>query len=136
MTQKEIFNLWNSKKQKIDQESKFNHPQPYPKAGEVWMTALGKNIGFEQNGTGVNFSRPVLVLKKFNNQMYCIIPLSTKQKGLDFYFNFTDPFGYPVSAILAQIRLISIKRFYRKMYLLSSEELAVVMDELYKLLTK
>ena len=55
------------------------------------MCSLGKNLGYEQNGSGNNFSRPVLVLKKFNNRMFWCIPLSTKQNKFDFYYNFIDP---------------------------------------------
>ena len=44
------------------------------------------------------------------------IPLSTKQKKFEFYFNYTDPNNNNVSAILAQMRLVSIKRLKRKMY--------------------
>ena len=53
---------WNKIKKKIDLEQKSCK---YPKEGEVWMTSLGRNIGFEQNGSGDNFSRPVLIIKKF-----------------------------------------------------------------------
>jgi hypothetical protein len=49
------------------------------------------------------------------------VPLSTKQKRFDFYFNFTDPNKSPVSAILAQMKLVSIKRLQRKMYELPEE---------------
>jgi len=34
------------------------------------LASLGKNIGYEQDGNGSGFSRPVLVVKKFNNQMF------------------------------------------------------------------
>jgi len=85
------------------------------------MSSLGQNIGYEQNGTGNNFIRPVLVIKKFNNQMFWIVPLTTKQKEFDFYFNYADPNNQEVSAILAQIRLVSVKRFNRKMYEISND---------------
>ena len=88
----------------------------FPKEGEVWVCALGVNLGHEQNGVNENFSRPVLIVKKFNNTMFWVIPLSTKQKPLDFYFNFTDLDGQEVSVVLAQLRLVSIKRVGRKMY--------------------
>ncbi len=80
------------------------------------MGNIGKNIGFEQNGSGNNFSRPLLVIKKFNNHMFWIVPLSSKQKKLDFYFNYVDNNGQKVSAVLAQLRLVSVKRLKRKMY--------------------
>lgn len=111
---KHNFDNWNILKKKID--GTHEEPNKYPKEGEVWMSNVGKNIGFEQNGAGETFSRPILIVKKFNNRMFWGIPLSTKQKALDFYFNYTDPNGNKVSAILAQIRLLSVKRLYRKMY--------------------
>ncbi len=108
------FDLWNKLKKILDFQG-YRLPK-FPKEGEVWMSNLGKNIGFEQNGGGNNFSRPILVVKKFNNQMFWIIPLSTKQKRIDFYFNYTDPNNQKVAAILAQMKLMSVKRFSRKLY--------------------
>jgi len=85
------------------------------------MSNVGRNIGFEQNGSGDNFSRPVLIVKKFNNHMFWAISLSTKQKDFDFYFNFTDSNNQKVSAILAQMKLISVKRLKRKLYDIPNE---------------
>lgn len=114
MNEEKLFDQWNKDKKSVhfkETDKKF-----YPAESEVWMCILGKNIGFEQNGGGNNFSRPCLVIKKFNNQMFLVATLSTKQKELDFYYNFTDPNSFKVSVVLAQIRLLSIKRFKRKMY--------------------
>lgn len=99
-------------------KSKINHKivNLFPKEREVWIAHVGKNIGYEQNGSGTNYVRPVLVLKKFNNLMFWIIPLSTKQKEFDFYFNFQDEYGQNVSLIISQLRLMSVNRFDRKMY--------------------
>ncbi|MEI6042251.1 MAG: type II toxin-antitoxin system PemK/MazF family toxin [bacterium] len=113
---KKDFDKWNGIKNYIENNQGATG---FPKEKEVWMTSLGENIGYEQNGTGANFSRPILIIKKFNNQMFWVIPLSTKQKNLDFYFNYIDPNSKKVSAILAQLRLVSIKRLNRKMYEIS-----------------
>ena len=117
------FDIWNELKKKIDADVKTIEPDRFPKEGEVWMSAVGKNIGFEQNGSGDNFSRPILIIKKFNNHMFWVVSLSTKQKKFDFYFNFTDPNRNKVSAILAQLKLISIKRLNRKLYNLPEKQL-------------
>ena len=93
-----------------------------------------RNIGFEQNGSGQNFSRPMLVVMKFNNQMFWSIPLSTKQKGLDFYYNFTDPHNMKVSAILAQMKLVSLKRLNRKLYNILPTDLLEIKAKLKKFL--
>jgi mRNA interferase MazF len=122
------FDIWNEIKKKIDSESFRN--KKFPKEGEVWMAAIGKNIGFEQNGSGDNFSRPILVIRKFNNQMFWCVPLSTKQKSIDFYFNYSDPEGNKVSAILAQMKLVSSKRVMRKIYRIEDSLFKLVKERL------
>ena len=110
------FDRWNEIKKRLDAPAPI--PAAFPKSGEVWMCTLGKNLGREQNGGPYDFSRPVLVVKKFNNEMFWVVPLSTKQKPLDFYFNYEDPNGMRVAAVLAQLRLVSINRFRRDVYVL------------------
>jgi mRNA interferase MazF len=120
------FDSWNELKKQINLDD--STPDKFPKVGEVWMSNLGENIGFEQNGD--NFSRPVLIIKKFNNHMFWAIPLSTKQKDYDFYFNYTDPNEQKVSAILAQMRLLSVKRLKRKLYDVPDELLEQIKQKL------
>ena len=115
------FDSWNELKKKIEAEK--NEPNKFPKEGEVWMSSLGRNIGFEPYGSGANFSRPVLIVKKFNNHMFWCVSLSTKQKNFDFYFNYTDQNNQKVSAILAQMKLVSVKRLKRKLYELNGDKL-------------
>lgn len=112
------FDKWNTLKKKTHDSV---GPEFFPQEREVWVSTLGWNIGREQNGAVDDFSRPVLVVKKFNNQMFWVVPLSTKQKPYDFYFNFTDPTGLKASVILAQLRLISVKRFWRLLYMFPSD---------------
>ena len=118
------FDNWNELKKKVN--IKETQPEFFPKLGEVWICILGKNIGREQNGGSDNFSRPVLIVKKFNNEIFWILPLSTKQKDIDFYYNFTDLNNEKASVILYQIRLIHIKRFERKVYDMSSKDMSEI----------
>ena len=62
--------------------------------------------------------------------MFWAIPLSTKQKRIDFYYNFTDPHHNQVSAILAQMKLVSLKRMRRKLYELPDATLQEVKGKL------
>ena len=98
------------------------------------MSSVGKNIGFEQNGSGTRFSRPFLIVKKFNNHMFWVVPLSTKQKHFDFYYNFVDVNHQHVSAILAQLRVASVKRFNRKLYMLPNQQFLEIKEKLRLLL--
>ena len=122
------FDAWNIVKKNIDTATAAAGYFPYEK--EVWLCYLGKNIGSEQNGGGETFSRPVLVVKKFNNQIFWVVPLSTKQKELDFYYNFTDSYGKDVSAVLAQLKLASVKRFKRRLYKMTSESFEEIRKKL------
>lgn len=82
---------------------------------EVIYAHLGVNIGFEQDGKGANFERPVLVLKKFNAHCALVLPLTTKAKKGPFYFPFQIQGEEKKSyAILSQMRLIDGKRFINK----------------------
>lgn len=122
------FDTWNEMKKKIELNQK--NIKRFPKEAEVWISNLGKNVGYEQNGIGESFHRPVLIIKKFNNLMFWVVPLSTKQKVISFYFNYTEPSNQKVSAILTQMKLISIKRLKRKMYTLSDQLFRDIKDKL------
>jgi len=122
------FDKWNHVKKNID--AREINPKLFPQLGEVWMCALGKNIGREQNGGGENFSRPMLVIKKFNNEIFWTLPLSTKQKKIDFYYNFVDNNKQNVSIIISQIRLIHIKRFERKLYDINTSDVKEIKKRL------
>jgi dTDP-4-dehydrorhamnose 3,5-epimerase len=71
---------------------------------------MGYNIGYEQNGKGKEFLRPVLVYKKFNNRVFLGIPLTSKKKKDKFHCEFEYKKGKKSYAILSQIRLFDIKR--------------------------
>lgn len=125
---KKYFDKWNERKKEVD-SSEINLDN-FPQEGEVWMSTVGINIGVEQNGNEDDFSRPMLIVKKFNNQMFWAIILSSKQKDLDFYFNYTDPSGKKVSVVLAQMKLVSIKRLKRIMYVMDNEVFYEIKEKL------
>lgn len=81
---------------------------------EVWWCSIGYNVGFEQDGKGEDFARPVLVFKKFNKEIFWALPLSTKIKKTKFYapVNLND--GIERVAIISQLRLIDAKRLKDK----------------------
>ena len=85
----------------------------YFKEKQIWWIAVGQNIGDEQNGKNSNFERPVLILKKFNMNMFLGVPISTKIKDDQYKYTFTNN-GTQFSANLSQIRVFSTKRLLRK----------------------
>jgi mRNA interferase MazF len=77
---------------------------------EVWFASIGVNIGFEQDGKHEKFLRPVIVVKKFNNEVCWGIPTTKKDKTGSYYFPFEYQKGEYTTAILSQLRLIDSKR--------------------------
>lgn len=97
--------------------------------GEVWWCILGKNIGNEQNGKNKNFSRPVLIIKKFNNEICWALPLTTTLKNNRYYFKINIK-NIDVSIILSQLRIISSKRLSKRMHKLKKDNFERILIEL------
>lgn len=86
---------------------------------------MGQNIGFEQNGKGDNFVRPVVVFKKFNKNMFFGIPLSTQIKEGRFYYYFEFKKGTNTSkniALLSQMKLYSTNRLLNKIGVINKKD--------------
>lgn len=79
------------------------------KEHEVYWCSFGENIGFEQNGKGEDFRRPVLIFKKFNNNIFWGIPMSTKIKDNRYYVKILLK-NIEQSAIISQLRVLDSKR--------------------------
>ncbi len=77
---------------------------------EIWYCHLGSNVGFEQDGSGEDFLRPVLIIRKFNNEIFWGVPLTNTEKKSEHYFIFSFIAGQTSTAILSQIKLIDAKR--------------------------
>src|SRR3989344_39952 len=105
------FKKWHSKKALINEKEK----RPGFREREIWWCAIGVNIGFEQDGGGKDFLRPVIVFKKFNNEIFWGIPLTHTKKNTEFYFQFTIEKGTSSTGILSQIRLIDASRLSHKL---------------------
>lgn len=81
---------------------------------EVWWCALGTNIGFEQDGSSELFTRPVVILCKFNLNACLVVPLTAKPKKGKYYLPVGDVSGRDAVAVLSQIRFVDRKRLAMK----------------------
>jgi len=123
------FDSWNIQKKKTDGFIK----RTFFKESEVWWCSLGVNIGDEENGKGDNFTRPVLVFKKFNHNIFLGIPLSTQLKEDKYYYRFHFK-GRMQSLLLSQIRLIDAKRLLNKLGELPEPELIGIKEKFRQLI--
>ena len=121
------FDSWN----KIKKETHSNNIPPLFSECEVWWCYLGVNIGTEEDGKGQDYLRPVLILRKFNKNMFYGLPITSKIKDDDFhiYINSGDVKG---SIILSQMRLIDSKRLSYIMGKVTQDKLKEVKKKLLK----
>ncbi len=95
---------------------------PFFHEREIWYCYLGENVGFEQDGKGDLFMRPIIVLRKFNQEIFWGLPLTSTLKSSKYYSVVDFGLGKKSSVILSQIRLIDAKRLSHKIGVVSEEE--------------
>jgi mRNA interferase MazF len=123
------FDEWNEVKKQVDTRSNIIQF----KEREVYWASVGENVGFEQNGKGADFSRPVLIIKKLNNHLFFGVPLSTQSRTGSFFFEFELLSNKTSTALLVQAKTYDIKRLDQKIGMIQKndfEQLKVKMKEL------
>ena len=124
-----IFQLWHELKMRLsrrDLNLRFRER-------EIFWTHCGKNLGFEIDGKSENFSRPVLILKKFSRETFVGIPLTTKPKRGNYFFKISFADGKKSIAIFSQIRTFDQKRLIKKIGEISPTEFAILKRKLRQL---
>lgn len=134
------FDAWNHLKKTIHGNSStrvYFHPR------EIWFAHFGANVGYEQDGRGDEFLRPLLVLRKFNNEVCWALPLTKAQKaGNPYYADFMyypfpdDRRSAPLQsiAILSQLRLVDAKRLRYKIGTVPEDEFGTIKEKVRRLL--
>lgn len=100
------FKDWHKAKKEIhnSKERHFYHER------EVRWCCIGENIGYETDGKGKDYTRPVLVLKGFSKEVCLCLPLTTVIKTGKYYHMIRLKDGIDRNVMLSQIRLIDTKR--------------------------
>ena len=122
------FDLWNITKQSIHKKTHKKNIQPR----RIYWVAIGQNIGSEIYGKDSAFTRPVLVLNIFYNQMFLGVPLSSKSKGKSgrLYHKFIDSKGRLQVALLSQIRVFDSRRVEKLLPNVDSKEFVFIKQKI------
>jgi mRNA interferase MazF len=105
------FDDWIEKKKNCHFQVKS---PPLFRERDIWWVSVGVNVGFEEDGKNGNYVRPVLIVKKFNRELFLGVPMSTKLKDNKYYVPVTVK-GQTVSVMTSQIRAFSSKRMWNKL---------------------
>ena len=128
---KKDFQNWHIEKSQLHEEKR----RPFFHEKEIWFSSLGLNIGFEQDGRGKNFLRPIIVIKKFNNEVLWGIPLTKNKKKGRYYFSFRFDKNKESTVILSQIRLIDSRRLQYKIGEIKDKDFVEIKRKLTKFLS-
>ncbi|MEK7164287.1 MAG: type II toxin-antitoxin system PemK/MazF family toxin [Patescibacteria group bacterium] len=120
------FDKWIVKKKKLHE--KVGVP-PLFRERDIWWVSVGVNVGYEEDGKDSNYVRPVLIVKKFNREMFLGIPMSTKLKDNKYYVPVTVKNDI-VSVMTSQVRVFSSKRIWNKLAELDHGDYAKILEEL------
>lgn len=126
------FQSWSGLKERLHSH---DYRPPLFKEGEIWWCHVGENVGVEINGKSSQYSRPVLVFKKYDRYSFMAIPLSTKEKSGSWYCQFTYK-GKLQTAQLSQSRVISVKRLKEKMGQIDDNVFKLIQDSFWNLHNK
>ena len=107
---KKDFDSWNEKKKKINDRKSA----PFYHQRELWWCSLGINVGFEQDGSGTEDSRPVLILTGLSKETCVVIPLTTSPSKHKLRPSIGQVGEKEAHALLSQIKVIDTKRLIRK----------------------
>jgi len=124
------YDEWNVVKKEIAEENYFVGF----KTRDIFNMKIGQNIGFEQNGKGKDFVRPVLIYKKLTKDMFIGIPLTTTKRDGSFFYNFNFIPNKLSVAILIQARLFSSKRLLNKIGTIDKENYEKLKEKYLELL--
>lgn len=123
------FKKWHVKKSDIHHVPE----RPFFHEGEIWFCHLGANIGSEQDGVGNDFLRPVIIVRKFNSEVFWGVPLTRTRKKSPYYFAFSFE-GKTSVAILSQIRLIDARRLSYLVGMVKKEDVGEIRKRLRDLI--
>jgi len=124
------FKDWQIKKEKIQNTTN----KVFFREWQIYFTSIWVNVWFEQDWKWKLFNRPVLIVKKFNQNIFYWIPLSTQEKEWKFYFEFEFEKWKKSYALLSQMKLFDSKRLKLKIWWINKDLLFRIKNKLKKLL--
>jgi len=126
---KKYFNQWCKIKKQIELKQSV-----FCKLWEVWMANIWENIWDEESWKWKMSLRPVFIYKKFNNEIFLWILMTSKLKN--------NKFHYPINVkkewrlIFSQIRLFSTKRLDYKIWSISKDKFFEIKEKLINFLNE
>jgi len=122
------YDNWNINKKRLSISDRV-----YFRKGDIWFASIGKNIGDEEDGKNPNFERPILIIRKFNNNIFLGIPITSQEKEGKYYYKINSS-NNNSTAILSQVRLLDAKRLLRFIKRIDNKEVIEIKLKMNKII--
>lgn len=124
------FDEWNNQKRIIHTGGSHK----FYKEREIWWCSIGMNIGFEHDGDGLEYQRPILILKGLGRGLCVTVPLTSSTT--------IHPLRIPIgiinnkeaSAVISQIRSIDTRRLVDRVCRLDKDKFDITRKAIKDLL--
>ena len=113
-----------------------NGERPFYHEREIWWCSIGLNVGFEADGKGNSFARPVLIIKDFNHATFWCLPVTTHIKKGAYHVNVDLDDGILRQVVLSQLRVLDAKRLRRKIGVIDEKAFYEIKTAIAKFLTQ
>lgn len=107
---------------------------PMFKERDIWWVSIGINVGFEEDGKHDKYIRPVLIIRKFNRDLFLGIPMSTRLKDNPYYIKVTVN-KQVISVLISQIRTFSARRIQDKLAEIDTKDFKKVKESVVKMIS-
>ena len=115
------FDRWNEIKKKTNREGVRLYT-----VREIWWCRLGVNVGSEQDGSGAEFLRPVVIVRSFGANICLVVPLTASVRRHPLRIAVGTVKDKEASALISQMRVIDTRRLVEKVGFLDKEKFLVL----------
>lgn len=113
---------WGSYQQELEERSKPRRPFL---EGQVWRCAIGHNVGTEIDGKSQRYWRPVIIIRKFYDEFFIGVPLTSSSKNRPLYIPVAIK-NKPSYAVVTQLRALDARRLQQYICRLTDAEVKAV----------
>lgn len=136
MLQPKNFQTWGNLSQIIHNNNLSRPLYFHYKEGGVYNAYLGANIGYEEDGKNSLYTRPILIVKGYSQDIFYAVPLTTKHKVTQYHYRILSPIDEDKEsyAILNQGRTMDIARIRDRnpIAIIDKDELALIKSVIRK----
>src|SRR3989344_2521308 len=100
---------------------------------EIWGAAIGINIGREMDGKNDNYERPILVIKKINEELLWAMPITSTQKNEGGFCSIIYK-DKPYTLAIQQMRTLSSNRLLRMIARISETDFVKILENISQFL--